>query len=360
MNFEMFFSNVGVKVPDNCFEKTFESAVSEYSADGVFFLNDKYIDYVNSFCDCFSNCITQVKEAAENLKKRESLAKYALFVYRAMTQRDLFIQHLEEFEFPYGEECELRLLPFLVLLPAIPDIFADLEKRNVPCDVIATTLRQFEDCIYLTKERTGTLGYLKRYFDHMQRYIDGTILNIGRLRFQMVPRLMSNFAVLENHLGEWVVVDKKIGFSDTDYPKSEWKTIFENGDSVLSVHIPNKGTLTSEACEESYCRAKEIFAKSYPEFKFKAFYCHSWLLDPQLRELLSEHSNILAFQKKYTFYFGKTQGNDVFNFVFKTNYEKDMDFNCLSEDTSLQRALKNHYINGKQIYEYEAVFLNTK
>lgn len=52
----------------------------------------------------------------------------------------------------------------------------------------------------------------------------------------------------------------------------------------------------------------------------------------------------------------KTEGIDVFNFVFKMQYTKEIDYNSIPEDTSLQRALKNHYLDGKYIYEYEGIF----
>lgn len=82
------------------------------------------------------------------------------------------------------------------------------------------------------------------------------------------------------------------------------------------------------------------------------------MLDPALREFLPENSNIIAFQKKYTLYAGETEGIDVFNFVFKMQYTKEVDYNSMPEDTSLQRALKKLYLDGKYIYEYEGVFIN--
>lgn len=271
------------------------------------------------------------------------------------------------------------------------------KARKVPEDIIAATLRQFEDCAYLTRERTGCLGYLKRYFDHMQLYVDENVLNIGRLRFEMLPALESHVLVLRNHLGENVVLfdgirinsagrlygtppEKESCFTanadeseaafrgfpaeengncascSREYPKNIWKCVLRKGDPVLSVHILNKGALAKEACEDSYRRAKAVFHECYPEFEYKAFHCHSWMLDPQLGEFLPEGSNILAFQRKFTLYAGESQGKDVFNFVFKLNFKEYKD---MPEDTSLQRALKKHYLDGKYIYEYEGIFFGT-
>ncbi len=399
MNSNAFFKSLGLKTPDKSFEGTFSSALEEYRKDGVFFLNVEYIDYVNSFESCISNCLDDVKHAAKKIIGEENLAFYALFLYRAMQKRESFMEHISEFEFPEGDKPEYDLLPFLIIITAIPELYSSLKKRGVPDDIISATLRQFEDCVYLTEERTGKLGYLKRYFDHMQLYVDEKILNIGRLRFQMIEEFESNVSVFENTAGELAVLfdgaeinsagmllgtppeednkksfrtdvteteDSFIGYradrmeesasEPSEYPKSEWQLLLKKGDPILSVHIPNKGALTKEACEESYMRAREVFKSCYPEFGYKAFHCHSWMLDPKLREFLPENSNILAFQGKYTLYPGETEGIDVFNFVFKMQYTKGLDYKRIPEDTSLQRALKKHYLDGKYIYEYEGVF----
>lgn len=391
MNFNDFFSDLGVKAPDKCFEDTFFSALEEYQKDGVFFLESEYIDHINCFECCISNCIGDAKRAAKWILERESFAVYALFLYRAMQQRQSFMKHIREFEFPEGDEAAIDLLPFLVIITAIPKLHESLKKRGVPDDVIAKTLRQFEDCVYLTEERTGRPGYLWRYFDHMQGYVDEKILNVGRLRFEMIPKLYGNILVLENTKGELAVLfdgvninsdgmilgtpptcnnqkstlatvvetdDSFLGFcadstgkctkEPSKYPKSEWHLRLKKGDPVLGVHIPSKGALTKEACDESYARACEIFRSCYPEFAFKAFHCRSWMLDPKLREFLSESSNILAFQKKYTLYAGKTDGKAVLNFVFKA---QSAEYKDLPEDTSLQRALKKLYLDGGYIYE---------
>lgn len=400
MDFDVFFDDLGIKAPDRCFDGFFKEAFAEYQKSGVYFLDDAYIAYVNSFEDCLSNCLEETRSAAAKLRENETLAVYALFLHRAMAQRTAFLKHIKTFEFPGGEEEERRLLPFIVLLPELPKLFERLKAREVPEDIIAASLRQFEDCVFLTQERTGRLGFLKRYFDHMQLYLDEKVLNIGRLRFEMVPALESDILVLRNNAGEAAVLfdgakincagrlygtppekenetcfiakaeETETGFlgfcadengncasCTREYPKSIWKTALRKGDAVLSVHIPNKGALTKEACEASYKRAQAVFRACYPEFEFKAFHCHSWMLDPQLHKFLPESSNILAFQRKFTQYAGQTEGKDVFNFVFKLQFKE---YNDMPEDTSLQRGLKKHYLDGKYIYEYEGIFFGAE
>ena len=45
--------------------------------------------------------------------------------------------------------------------------------------------------------------------------------------------------------------------------------------------------------------AKEFFAKYFPDFHYKYFTCHSWLLDDTLDELLPDTSNLLSFKARF-------------------------------------------------------------
>lgn len=80
--------------------------------------------------------------------------------------------------------------------------------------------------------------------------------------------------------------------------RSEWdidKYGIKKGDNVLEIHIPKGESLTTAACEDSISRAKEFFAKYFPNFEYTVFTCHSWLLDDTLKELLPESSGIIRF-----------------------------------------------------------------
>ena len=58
--------------------------------------------------------------------------------------------------------------------------------------------------------------------------------------------------------------------------------------------------MTPELCDASFAAAKEFFAKYYPEFVYKCFTCHSWLLDRTLTNVLGDDSNIIRFQNRFT------------------------------------------------------------
>lgn len=88
------------------------------------------------------------------------------------------------------------------------------------------------------------------------------------------------------------------------------------GDPYLDIHIPASGPLRYEECAESLRMAKDFFGKFYPEYDYKGFMCHSWLLDPTLSRFLPENSNILRFQT--LFHIAETEeGDGILQFVLR-------------------------------------------
>lgn len=67
-----------------------------------------------------------------------------------------------------------------------------------------------------------------------------------------------------------------------------------SGEKVLNVHIPAGEKLDYCECQKSFESAKKFFSN-----EDVIFICDSWLLSPELREILPETSNIIRFQKMY-------------------------------------------------------------
>jgi len=131
-------------------------------------------------------------------------------------------------------------------------------------------------------------------------------------------------------------------------PKDTWEKFLSPGDPVVSIHIPRGSSFAAQEIEASLTEAKRIFRECYPDFGYKAMFCHSWLMDPQLTDLIKPDSNIAAFRKNFVFYpYEESDADDVFVFVFSRRYDNLAD---LPEDTSLMRNLKKHYLDGGYIY----------
>ena len=387
-----FETTLGVGAFPDEFDEIYAAACREYASDGAFLMDEAFLRRLQAEYNAFPRVEGPLLAAAAELRADKEAALYALFVWRAMERRELFLSKLALFDFPKSHP----FLSFLCLLPAIPPMVAELRARGLPADVIAQTVRQFEDCVFLYFKRFDHLGLSKRYFDHMQLYVDGEEINVGRLRFQRSklhfpvylleqtatgrqmllfgegemradglyadtppPMAEGGFSAVfrdeaDAYVGTPVGVDGKCRRTPARFPKGEYRIALRPGDDCISVHIPDTGPLTPEACEESYRRAAEIYRRHYPGFSPRAFQCHSWMLAPELAEMLKPDSRLLAFQRRYLRHPIYTAGEDVMNFVFNLRFTSLAD---LPEDTSLQRALKRRYLAGGYLYEYGGVFL---
>ena len=142
----------------------------------------------------------------------------------------------------------------------------------------------------------------------------------------------------------------KRGGADGETVSFKGEPALLKGDGVISVHIPAKADITEETCRKNNKTALEFFARYYPEYSIKAFMCHSWLMDPQLSELLRPDSNILGFQK----FFAPTlhtssSGDEAIYFVFG-KCPKNLDE--LPETTTLTRSLKKRYLENNPVYAH--------
>lgn len=389
---DRFEKSMGMKAIPAVFENIYAKALAEYEKDGVFFLKKDYIVALNEETEAYPTIVNELIAEANIISADREAALYALFVYRAMENRELFLQNIKSFVFP---EEKYFFFAFFCIMPSIKSTFDTLNARGIPLDIVKQTVGQYEACVYVYEKRFDRLGFNKRYFDHMQLYVDCKILNIGRLRFEIID-LCDPIRFLENkNTGEQVILfgegemradglyasappasfegNFNATFTETEteyignavsvggrcerevrsFSKSEWTVRAKQHDTCISVHIPDKGALTEEACVESYHRALDTFKKYYPELDIKCFHCHSWMLAPELADMMKPESKILGFARRYVKYPVPTDGDDVMNFVF---YLKAKEYKDLPEDTSLQRSLKQLYLSGGYLYEYGGLF----
>ena len=111
---------------------------------------------------------------------------------------------------------------------------------------------------------------------------------------------------------------------------------------VINVHIPRTGgPMDKQSCDDAYAQARAFFANAVGENA--PFVCHSWLLFPEHRKMLSPTSNIYRFMSEYEILeSGVNSGYDLWRF-FDTD-EKDPE--KLPTNTSLRRAYVAYLKNG--------------
>lgn len=117
---------------------------------------------------------------------------------------------------------------------------------------------------------------------------------------------------------------------------------YPEGTMVLNVHIP-----AGQPLDIAEVRAAMDYAPKFFKMHFQKtctlFICHSWLLSPQLKELLQEDSRILQFQNLFSVYeVDQERQAEERVFGFLTDDPK-----TYPEATSLQKKMKASLLAGK-------------
>ena len=116
---------------------------------------------------------------------------------------------------------------------------------------------------------------------------------------------------------------------------------------VIPVHIPRTGTrLDKESLESSYKEAADFY-KNYAQNGKVLFVCHSWLLFPRNKEVLSESSNLYRFISNYDIFAeGVYKDYSESWRLFDVEYKGDVD--QLPQNTSLRRAYADWIRKGEK------------
>lgn len=115
------------------------------------------------------------------------------------------------------------------------------------------------------------------------------------------------------------------------------------GDPVYNVHIPSGGSLSPEACEDSFQKAKAFF-KEDPLI----LHCGSWLLYNENPNIFPSAKNVLAFREQFQIYESrpKPDGDDLWR-IFDKHFDGNV--NALPQNTSMQKETAAWLASGKQI-----------
>ena len=283
--------------------------------------------------------------------------------------------------------------PLLVLMPLIPSVAPLYRSYGFPEEEVKDIVGSFARIIAATKKRTGRPGYTQSYFTWQKKYAKGILFRFGSFNYEL--RTFSGAYILKNRsTGEILpcpatgcfhrdgMVLGSAGFTEEEgsfyasfeetetayiaYPardslvssvpetfsKKEWECVLSPDDPTISVHIPAGVDLSPETVERCYREGLDFTEKHFPDFQPKAYYCDSWLLDPNLENMLGEKSKITQFMKSYTKWPFLSAGREIFSFIF-VGFKGEL--SELPENTSLERGLKQRYLDGKFIHAYQGV-----
>lgn len=207
---------------------------------------------------------------------------------------------------------------FLALLAQVREFH---RARGIPEDVSRLTLTDLGRSMAVHRRRHGIGGF--EHAPWLMLHFRGAIYQLGRLQFERDR--------LGNRTGNSII--------EAGLP-------YGPGDPTLSVHVPDySGPLTPKACDESFARAAQFFARHFPQETYDIAVCHSWLLDEQLAEYLPGDSNIIRFQRRFqAAHRPDAVDEQIMRFVFgRTTVSLDE----ISPKTALERAIVDHLAAGR-------------
>lgn len=134
----------------------------------------------------------------------------------------------------------------------------------------------------------------------------------------------------------------------------EYELLVEEGRNLVSLHIPSDARLQLPLLRNSYLEAKSLIDRTFPDFANVPYVCGSWLLSPNLKDLLPSTSNILKFQQSFMLT-GTFADQSFKEWVYKRTDIPDAD---LPENTTLQRSLKAFLLDGGIFHSGEGTLID--
>lgn len=181
--------------------------------------------------------------------------------------------------------------------------YEEYKKRGIPEDIFAATMKF---CTRFLKERYQT--YHAYLFDQAWWF----------------PRQIS--------LNEY-----RIGALEYEFVDAQPKEI--------AIHIPSDADLRKESISQSLEAFYQFRKTYYPDWENVLLTCHTWMLMPQLKELLGANSNIVAFQNLFEIDAIDYDATWYMQWIFPGVKNID-EFHA--ETSTLQRNLKKYLSEGKK------------
>ncbi len=392
MNLVELASAVGitVKLP----EKMLDYA-ENFRDDGSVACDVTIVDALQQEFDFFGEHYAQIKRVAGQINENKTLSAWVRVSAKYALEADFAAARCVPVPPTDGTET-MDFLPLFMLLPQIPVSIADYRDRGFPEDELRDLLRGYLGSINIVRKQTGRPGVNQTYYNWLTHYTKAVLFKAHGLQFEKYTMPLGACWLKNKETGEMLpfVLDAvfcgdgkhrlgSAGFEECDetfhalfeedaenyygyatrncvvssqretFPKAMWECVARPGDECVNMHIPKGADISRENMTRACQKAMDILKNRYPECKARVIFCNSWLLDPTLSEILGENSKITSFQNSFTRYPTKDGGASMFSFVFTRRPE---DLRDLPEETSLQRKIKERYLNGGYIYNYTGVY----
>ena len=121
----------------------------------------------------------------------------------------------------------------------------------------------------------------------------------------------------------------------------------EAKERFISIHIPGDVDFCPEKVQKTFEEYRSFLKKYFPEWIGVEWKCESWMLSPALEHLLDENSNVLQFNHLFEVESVDYDSMAVLDWVYPGESWEDLQ--SLSENTSLQRKMKQFLLDGGKV-----------
>ena len=217
-------------------------------------------------------------------------------------------------------EQENKTLCLIYALNKCESFFNHHKELGIPENILFDTIKELKRHTKICTLPDGkeSLGIFQ--IKWINNVLSGNLFCLGRLEFEM----KSSKRAIEKY---GICPDEK----------------------VIGVHIHGTKTpIDKQSVDASFDIAYRFFEKYFPDFDYKGFTCHSWLMDPTLRELLPPTSNIVGFLDRFDTVFSN-ESDSILKHIFDKNATFENADTYVAK-TSLQKAVIDHIQKGGKLY----------
>lgn len=243
----------------------------------------------------------EVIEKLDYVSEKTDIAKTGLYIEQ-MTHMETAAKAYKYLKALFKED-EDNIKMLYCQLEGARQAYDKYEEKHIPRDIYISTMKCFTRFLNECKEINGRMFFDRGWWTYRQ--VSMSIFRIGELEYEF----------------------------------NEYE-----GENTVSIHIPSDADLSKDAVDYSLKSADKFFKEYYDGYKYKKYTCFSWLLSPQLKPLLSESSNIKAFQERFDIIRENKEDKEYIEWLFQAPVNTD--YIKLPEKTSLQRRVKELLLNG--------------
>lgn len=178
-------------------------------------------------------------------------------IYRKLFVRAQWEEGIKELQEYLGEDPAGMKILWEQLHILCQDTYEEYEKRGIDRDIFTATMKFCTRFLYEHKATWGTYQYVWAWWFPRQMAL--WEFRLGALEFELI----------------------------------------EGKEREVAVHIPSDADMSVASIQESLAAFRSFRNRYFADWQDVRLTCDTWMLMPQLQELLGEDSKIVAFQKLF-------------------------------------------------------------